>query len=85
MAEIHPALIDSHRYYGGGRAMTDEEKSAAAMLQPISKPLGLYNWRTTDGEEWGKGFSAIQMQVSINARQENPAALTAYEARKGEA
>lgn len=65
---IHQNLIDSHRYYSGGRPMTDEEKAAAEMLRPISKPLGLYNWRTTDGEEWGKGFSAIQMQVGINRR-----------------
>lgn len=69
---IHPNLIDSHRYYGGGRAMTDEEKAAAEMLRPIPKPLGLYNWRTTDGEEWGKGFSAIQMQVGINRRAQAP-------------
>lgn len=65
---IHQALIDSHRFYGGGRTMTDEEKDAAAMLSPISKPLGLYNWRTTTGDEWGKGYSAIQAQVGINRR-----------------
>jgi hypothetical protein len=68
LTDIHPALIDSHHFYGSGSPMTREEINAAAMLKPISKPLGLYNWRTTDGEEFGKGYTAILVQVGINER-----------------
>lgn len=65
---IHPALIDSHHFYGGGKPMTEAEQQAASMLRPVSKPLGLYNWMTTDGQEWGKGYTAIRAQAGINER-----------------
>lgn len=71
MNNIHPQLIDSFAFYAG-RGMTDEERAAAEKVRPVSKPLYLYNWLTTDGEEYGKGASAISHQVAIDRRAKDP-------------
>lgn len=60
-------LAASWRFYRG-RPMTEDEKRAAAMLQPISAPFGLTEWRLTTGEVYAKGANAIDAQVGINRR-----------------
>lgn len=65
MAEVDKRLLGSWRFYRG-RPMNDEEQRAALMLTPVSAPLGLTEWRTTEGEVYAKGANAVSAQVGIN-------------------
>lgn len=49
--------------------MDDEELKAAACLTAIPAPLGLTEWRTTDGTVYAKGANAVDVQVGINRRK----------------
>lgn len=63
----HSDLVASWRFYRSA-PMTAEEERAALMLRPVQSPLGLADWRTTDGQLYGKGANAIDAQVGINRR-----------------
>lgn len=67
MNEVDARLMGSWAFYRRS-PMNAEERAAAAMLQPVSVPLGLTEWRTTDGEVYAKGANAVSAQVGINAR-----------------
>lgn len=67
MAEVDRRLLGSWRFYRN-RPMNDDEYRAALMLEPVSAPLGLTEWKTTAGEVYAKGANAVSAQVGINAR-----------------
>ena len=64
---MHKKLEESFKSYAKG-VITDEERSAAEMIQPLPMPLGLYEWQLTDGSVYAKGITAVRAQVGINRR-----------------
>lgn len=60
------ALLErSFRTYRG-RDMTEAERAAAGRLVPVPAPLGLTEWRTTNGRVYAKGANAIDVQVGLS-------------------
>lgn len=49
--------------------MDAEELKAAALLTALPAPLGLTEWRTTEGGVYAKGANAVDVQVGINRRK----------------
>lgn len=73
-------LLGSWRFYRS-RPMTEEEQRAALDLEPVSAPLGLTEWRTTDGTVYAKGANAVSAQVGINSRAAIAAATAPEQAK----
>ncbi len=64
---VDSRLLDSFRFYQR-REMDADEKRAASQLKPISAPLGLTEWRLTNGNVYAKGSNAVLVQAGINQR-----------------
>lgn len=57
--------------------MTPAQIEAATMLTEVSGPIGLSEWRLTDGQVYAKGANAIDAQCALNARAAAKAAAKA--------
>lgn len=50
------------------REMDETELSAADKLTAMSVPMGLFEWKCTDGEIYAKGCNAVSHQVALDSR-----------------
>lgn len=59
------------RYYSEtyGEELSDEQKAAAKRVERIPAPLGLSEWKTTNGNVYYSSKSALAVQVGINKRE----------------
>ena len=59
------------RYYSEtyGEELSDEQKAAAERIERIHAPLGLSEWKTTNGNVYYSSKSALAVQVGINKRE----------------
>jgi len=48
--------------------MDETELSAADKLTAMSVPMGLFEWKCTDGEIYAKGCNAVSHQVALDSR-----------------
>lgn len=67
MIEVDNRLLESFRFYQR-REMTADEQRAAHQLRALSAPLGLTEWRLTNGQVYAKGANAVLAQTGINER-----------------